>query len=262
MREAIAAFFARYPECRFRALGARDNAGALDLAPFGQAASYLDAAAHPAWVARYLAANRARFSGPVALPGWVLVDLYLLPAAIGLLTCPTRLCDVRPEGLDDDDEAVAAAYYAAPSIVPGTVVGVSLISLRGGIGAAAIIKALTLKMLRATSQQGIAQWDNPSLRVHTRMGSLRLLGPVPSAHGKAEESFLYAVDLADEARWREAMVRPRTISTDVPEGAAWMPVADRRELRALLDRAASGERIEILPPGLSDGGTHVLVRRG
>ena len=262
MRETIAAFFAKHPECRLRALGARDNAAALDLAPFGQTVEYLDAAASPAWVERYHAANRARFPGALALPGWVLVDLYLLPAAIGLLTCPARLCEVRPEGLGDDDEAIAAAYYAAPSIVPGAVVGVSLISLREGIGAASIIKALTLKMLRATTQQGIAQWDNPSLRVHTRMGALRLLGPVPSAHGKAEESFLYAVDLADEARLRAAMGRPPTIAEDAPAGAAWMPVADRRALRALLDRAASGERIEILPPGLSSDGARVLVRCG
>jgi hypothetical protein len=262
MRETIAAFFARHPECRFRALGARDNAAALDLAPFGQAVEYLDAAAHPAWVDRYHAANRARFPGALTLPGWVLVDLYLLPAAIGVITCPARLCDVRPEGLADDDEAIAAAYYAAPSIVPGTVVGVSLISLREGIGAAAIIKALTLKMLRATTQRGIAQWDNPSLRVHTRMGALRLLGPVPSAHGKAEESFLYAVDLTDEIRWHEAMTRTREASRGAPEGAAWLPVADREALRELLDRAASGERIEILPPGLSDDGARVLVRCG
>jgi hypothetical protein len=262
MREMIADFFARHPEIRVRAIGARDNAGVLDLAPFEQPVEYLDAAANAAWVERYHAANRARFPEPLALPGWVLVDFYLLPAAIGLLTCPARLCDTRPEGLGDDDETVAAAYYAAPSIVPGTVVGVSLISLREGIGAAAIIKALTLKMLRATTQQGIAQWDNASLRVHTRMGALRLLGPVPGAHGKAETSFLYAVDLADENRWQESMTRSRKASSEAPEGAAWIPVADRDALRELLDRAAAGERIEILAPGLSGDRKSVLVRRG
>jgi hypothetical protein len=262
MRETIAAFFARHPECRLRALGARDNAAALDLAPFGQPVEYLDAAAHPTWVERYHAANRARFPEPLALPGWVLVDFYLLPAALGLLTCPARLCDVRPEGLGDDDEAVAAAYFAAPSIVAGTVVGVSLISLREGIGAAAIIKALTLKMLRATTQQGIAQWDNGSLRVHTRMGALRLLGPVPSAHGKAASSFLYAVDLTDDIRWHEAMTRSHKASREAPEGASWVPVDDHAALRELLDRAAAGERIEILPPGLAGDRKSVLVRRG
>jgi hypothetical protein len=262
MRETIAAFFARHPECRLRALGARDNAAALDLAPFGQPVEYLDAAANATWVERYHAANRLRFPEPLALPGWVLVDFYLLPAAIGVLTCPARLCDVRPEGLADDDEAIAAAYFAAPSIVAGTVVGVSLISLREGIGAAAIIKALTLKMLRATTQQGIAQWDNPSLRVHTRMGALRLLGPVPSAHGKAASSFLYAVDLTDDISWHEAMTRKEKASTDAPAGASWVPVADHAALRELLDCAARGERIEILPPGLSGDRKRVLVRRG
>ena len=262
MRETIAAFFARHPECRLRALGARDNAAALDLAPFGQPVEYLDAAANATWVERYHAVNRARFPEPLALPGWVLVDFYLLPAAIGVLTCPARLCDTRPEGLADDDEAIAAAYFAAPSIVAGTVVGVSLISLREGIGAAAIIKALTLKMLRATTQQGIAQWDNPSLRVHTRMGALRLLGPVPSAHGKAASSFLYAVDLTDDISWRDAMTRKEKAATDAPAGASWVSVADHAALRELLECAARGERIEILPPGLSGDRKRVLVRRG
>src|ERR1700677_641173 len=111
MLPLFADFLAAHPECRFRALGAGANREALDLAPSGQPIEFLDAARHPAWVARYHAANQARFTGPVALPGWVLVDLYLMPAAIGLVTCPARYCDVRPEGLADDDEAVAAAYY-------------------------------------------------------------------------------------------------------------------------------------------------------
>src|SRR5258708_2459303 len=110
MRDPIADFFARHPECRVRALGARDNAAVLDLAPFGRPGESLDAATTAAWVERYHAANRARFPEPLALPGWVLVDFYLLPAAIGVLTCPARLCDARPEGLGDDDEAIAAAY--------------------------------------------------------------------------------------------------------------------------------------------------------
>ncbi|MEO5729682.1 MAG: hypothetical protein ABI134_05875, partial [Byssovorax sp.] len=244
MRETIAAFFAGHPECRLRALGARDNAAALDLAPFGQTVEYLDAAASPTWVERYHAANRARFPGALELPGWVLVDLYLLPAAIGLLTCPARLCEVRPEGLGDDDEAIAAAYYAAPSVLPGAVVGVSLISLREGIGAASIIKALTLKMLRATTQQGIAQWDNASLRVHTRMGALRLLGPVPSAHAKAAESFLYAVDLADEARHRLRRGRPARRRVDAGRRPRRAPRAARSRGLGRADRDPPARPLE------------------
>jgi hypothetical protein len=263
MDALLAAFLTAHPECRFRALGARANRDALDLAPFGHPVAFLDAAEHASWVDRYHAANRARFTGPVALPGWVLVDLYLMPAAIGLITCPARLCDVRPPGLGDDDEAIAAAYYAAPSVCPGTVIGVSLISLREGIGAAGLIKAVTLRMLRAERQRGIAQWGNRSLRVHTRMGALRLEGPVPGAHGKAGESFVYSVDLRDTSAVAAAMARPTgAVDPDPPPGARWIPVADRRALADLLHRAAAGEEIDILPPGLSSDGLRVLVRHG
>lgn len=260
MDALLASFLASHPECRFRALGARANRDALDLAPFGVPVEFLDAAEHPAWVERYHAANLASFTGFMALPGWVLVDLFLMPAAIGLLTCPARLCTRRPAGLADDDEAVAAAYYAAPSLWPGTVIGVSLISLREGLGAAGLLKALTLRMLRAERQRGIAQWANRSLRVHTRFGALRLEGPVPGAHDKAGESFVYSVDLRDPAATAAAMARPSSApDPEAPPGVRWRPVADRSALAALLDRAAVGEVVHILPPGLSSDGLRVLV---
>ena len=244
-----------------RALGAAQNREALDLEPFGHRVDFLDAALHPTWVARYHAANRARFPGPLSLPGWVLVDLYLMPAAVGLLTCPARYLDVRPAGLGDDDPAIAAAYYAAPTITPGTVIGVSMLSLREGIGAAAMIKAMTLGMLRARTQRGIAQFGNRSLRVHTRLGALRIEGPVPALHGKAEESFVYSVDVGDPRRLGATMrrVQPAAPPT-LPDGARLIPVADHAELSELLRRAAGGELVKLLPPGLSDDGDEVLVR--
>ena len=262
MHDLIAELLREHPELRFRALGAAPNRAALDLAPYGHPIEFLDAAAHRDWVDRYHRANLARFPGPLTLPGWVLVDLYLMPAAVGLLTCPARYLDVRPPGLGDDDEGVAAAYYAAPGITPGTVVGVSLISLREGFGNAALIKAMTLKMLRARVQRGIAQWSNRSLRVHTRFGPLRLEGFVPGPHGKENESFLYTVDLTDDAALAEHMKRRHEADPDAPEGARWYDVEDLGSLGEILRRAASGARIEILPPGLSADGKRVLVRHG
>jgi hypothetical protein len=256
-------FLAAHPECAFRALGARANREALDLRPLGCPVEFLDAAEHPEWVERYHAANLARFPGPLALPGWVLVDLYLMPAAIGLITCPARLCSFRPEGLGDDDEAVAAAYYAAPALAPGTVVGVSLISLREGIQAAGVIKALTLAVLRARVQRGIAQWSNRSLRVHTRLGPLRLEGPIPGAHGKAGESFVYSVDLSDPAAVAAAMARPTGGPDPEPRASQkWVAAGDRAQLSGLLADAAAGAPVLIVPPGLSADGQKVLVQVG
>lgn len=260
MHSLIADFLAGHPECRLRALGARQNMGVLDLDPFGHEVEFLDAATSPTWVDRYHAANRARFPGLLALPGWVLVDLYLMPAAIGLLTCPARFLDVRPAGLDPDDEGIAAAYYAAPSLVPGTVIGVSLISLRESLGGAGIVKAMTLEMVRARTQRGIAQWSNRSLRVHTRLGPLRVEGPVPGAHAEADESFVYSVDLRDHNAVSAALARPRGPDPEAPPGARWIVARDADALDDLLARAQAGEVIEILPPGLSMDGQRVLVR--
>ncbi|MCU0681484.1 MAG: hypothetical protein MUF34_04360 [Polyangiaceae bacterium] len=268
-REAVRELAGRHPRLRFCALGARENAGALDLDPFGIRAEFLDAAergAHPDWVGRYLEANQRAFGGPLALPGWVLVDCYLMPGAIGLLVGPAAEGErieadtsaaPRERVEDAEGERVVAAYVALPSVEPGVFVGCSLFSFEPGGGVARLVKALTLKMLRARVQRGIAQWHNGSLRVHTRMGPLRLEGPVPKAHGQAADSFAYRVELGDEARWGRAL-------RGEPDGAGapgvWVPVDDRARLGRLLGRAREGEIVEVCAPGLDAEGRRVLVR--
>ncbi|MFO0984528.1 MAG: hypothetical protein U1E76_22855 [Planctomycetota bacterium] len=261
MQQLVRSFFAAHPDLTFRALGSRANRDALDLAPFGHTVDYLDAEDHAGWIHQYHRANQLAFPGPLALPGWVLVDCYLLPAAIGLLTGPARLLDDRSQRaleLAPDAHAIGAAYYAVPCIKERVVLGCSLFSFLSGSGAAAIVKALTLRMLKARVQRGVAQWTSPSLRVHTRMGPLCLEGPPPPTHGKAAESFVYSVDLADASAWRQAMTRqPRQ---DPPaDDPRWIATHDRRALDRLLARARAGEPIFILPPGLRSDGAAVLI---
>lgn len=256
--EALAAdFFARHPELSFGALGAGVNAGALDLSPFGRPVRYLAAEDHPVLVERYRAANGYAFPGELALPGWVLSDLYLLPGAIGLLLCPGGSLNVplrKRLGLHADDEAIAAAYLGAPTVRPGVFIGVSLISLVPGIHAGAWVKALTLRMLRATRMRGIAQWANPSVRVHTRMGPLRVAGPVPGTHEFRAKSFVYETDLGDDARWGDAMARRLTLAP-----TRRVRADDIDTLSGVLERAAGGEPIFIAPPGLDAQGNVLLI---
>lgn len=252
-------FFARHPELTLAALGAGANREALDLQPFGREARFYPAEKHPRLVELYRAANLYSFPGELALPGWVLSDLYLLPGVIGLLMCSAR--ELKPAvrkrlGLSADDEAIAAAYVAAPSIVPRLGIGVSLISLIPAIHAGTWVKALTIKMMRLQHLRGVAQWSNPAVRVHTRMGPLRVVGSVPGTHEFRSRSFVYESDLTDEAAWEDAMAR-RTQMTPTRK----IPSADLTELGALLDRAEAGERILVVPPGL-DASDNVLVREG
>ncbi len=276
--EAARALAARHPGLRFLALGAGANAGALDLEPFGVRAEFLDAGEQGPWVDCYLEANRRAFGGPLSLPGWVLVDCFLWPGAIGVLAGRAGPgADRAPPSPGPEGERLVAAYVALPSVEPGVVVGCSLFSFAPGGGVARLVKALTLKMLRARAQRGIAQWGNASLRVHARMGPLRLEGPVPAAHGRAGDSFAYRVELDDEARWGEALRGEAAgglvaagpapaveASVDGVAGAgwveAWVPVGDRARLGRLLARARAGERVEIWAPGLDDEGARVRVR--
>ena len=123
-------FFARHPEVKLAALGAKENARSMDLSPFGVPMHYYAAERHPQLVERYRDANALAFPGDLTLPGWVLSDLYLLPSAVGLLTCPGHFIDVPTRkrlGLHPDDLSVAAAYFCSPSVCPGSFIGVSLV---------------------------------------------------------------------------------------------------------------------------------------
>ena len=171
-----APLFTARPRARAVALGCAEVRAGLDLSPFGRPVDFADAAHASELVARYHAINLARFAGPVALPGWVLADLYLMPAAITLLL---------------EDDAILAAYYAAPTVIPGEFVGVSLLATVEGIGAATAAKAIGLGVLRATVARGITQWTSRAVRVHARFGDLRVEGPAPAVHGLAAQSFRY-----------------------------------------------------------------------
>lgn len=257
--ELAADFFARHPELTLAALGARDNGRMLDLRPFGVRATFFAAEERPDLVERYRAANAFAFPGALTLPGWVLSDLYLLPGAIGLLLCRASALDVPTRkrlGLSPDDDAIAAAYFAAPTVVPRAFIGVSLLSLVPKILAGAWAKALTLRMLGAERLRGVAQWQNPSVRVHTRMGPLRVVSAVPGTHEFRARSFVYESDLTNEGAWRAAMSRRGSTTPN-----ARIKATDEAALGALLADAEAGEPVFVVPPGLDASG-HVLLRRG
>jgi hypothetical protein len=257
MDELARDFFARHPDVQLAALGSRMNAASMDLEPFGVKARFFAAEEHPALVERYRDANALAFPGDLALPGWVLSDLYLLPGAIGLLVCHGGFLEVPTRkrlGIGVDDVAIAAAYYAAPTVASGTFIGVSLLSLVPKILAGAWVKALSLRMVRAKKLRGVAQWASPAVRVHTRMGPLRVVSSVPGTHEFRAKSFVYESDLSDDASWTRAMARRSS-----REPTEKIASSDVERLSAICARAEAGETIHVVPPGLDAGG-NVLLR--
>ncbi len=221
-------FFERWAGLHLAALGHAANRDALDLCPLGVPARFYDAVAHPELVRAYAAANARAFPGPLALPGWVLADLYVMPGAVALLV--------------DGTGAIAAAWCGVPTVVEGEVMGVSLFAEPAGRGAASVVKRLGLAMLRARTQRGITQWTSRSLRAHTRLGALDVLGPAPAVHGAAADSFVY--------RCRIGM-----------EGGTPTETAPPHDGPALAAAAAGGVRIQVVSPGLDAAG-RLVIRRG
>ena len=250
-------FFAREPELSLAALGARDNRAALDLRPCGQRVEFLAAEESSALAQQYLTLNQYAF-GMLGLPRWVLSDLYLLPSIVGLVRAPARLLreDVQQKlQLDPEEPAIAAAYVAVPTLTPGLFVGASLLSFLPGARASAWVKTLTLRMLGAERLRGVTQWDSSAVRVHTRLGPMRLVGRAPGGHEYAERTFVYESDLRNEDTWARAMRRELQLPT-----TRRVRVDDAAGLTALLARAEAGEPLYLVPPGLEDG--HVLVHEG
>lgn len=237
------AFFAEHPELRFGALGPAENLAALPDAVCGQPVVKLSTEEHPHLPEQYLASNHLAF-GKLSLLRWVLSDLFLMPGFIGVLSCEAR--HITPDlkahlGVDDQKQVIGAAYVPAPTMHQGQFIGASLLSFLDRRGGAAWVKTLSLKLCGARRLRGVAQWDNPSLRVHTRIGPMRLIGRPPGGHEYADRTFVYETDLTDEATWARSMAKKRTL----PESLRRVQARDHETLNALLERAAKGTQIAI-----------------
>ncbi len=259
MHALARAFFERHPGVSLGVLAMRDNAAALERAPLGIHAELYEPSAHKELVEQYLRLNHHAFRA-LPLPRWVLSDLYLLPGVIGLLLGPPSLMDEdarHAARLSDGGQGILAAYVGAPSVVPGRFTGVSLIGFTRGLGAGTWAKLLTLKMVRATHLRGVTQWDNPSLRVHTRLGPLKVLGPAPGGHELGGHSFVYETDLTDDAQVSSALTR----SLPARPSRAVSP-EDAGALGEILAEAQRGRAHVILPPGLDEEGRVLFAADG
>lgn len=224
---------------RLIALGHPVHQEHLDLAPFGESATFVDATREPSWLRAYQQANDEAFAaGSLGLPGWVLVDLYVMPTVIGMLV---------------EADRIVAAYVAVPTIAPGVFMGCSLLSRAPGSGLAARVKVLTLRMLKARSQRGITQITSRSVGVHTRVGPLRIEGRAPEIHERSNESFVYSIDLSTDAAWERARHGARIAASENEE----LHPRDAHTLSRLVERVSRGETLWIT--GVTDDHEQVRV---
>lgn len=249
----------------------------LDLTPCGVPVTPLDFLGpyERAWkledlMRTYNVLNATAFGAKgIPLPNWVMIDLGLLPAGFLLVTLDPpraaaaaddpardprtrrRIAEVLPAVLAEADRLgyegpiPVAGYCAAPTPDRDAWVGWSLCSAIPGLGT--IAKGLALEVYGARSLTGVAQFYDPSLRVHRKFGPMQLLAAVLDLHTVAH-TMAYRTDVFGA---EDADARP-TLMLDARDLEA------QRELQRRLD--AGSHEYFILPPGLVDDRVPILER--
>jgi hypothetical protein len=211
----------------------------------------------------------------IPLQNWVMIDLGLLPSAFLLVTVSRaaaeaaivdplrseaerrRIGEVLPAVLAEADRLgyagpiPVAGYCAAPTPDRGAWVGWSLCSAIPGLGTVA--KGLALEAYGARTLTGVAQFYDPSLRVHRKFGPMRLLAAVldlhPVSHTMAYRTEVFGEEEADPADPAD------------PEPTLWLGARDREAQWALQQRLDAGtHEYFILSPGLVEDRVPILER--
>lgn len=207
----------------------------------------------------------------IPMPQWVMIDLILMPSAAIIASLPqdtfAGMVERSTYSFDSDVKrhlraALAKArqdgytgpmpvggYCAAPSAAPGTWVGWSLWSLMPNVGLGRAVKALALSAYRARKLDGVTQYDNSALKVHTRFGRLRVLVATVPFH-TSPGSFVYESDFL------------LPLPAAQPEPSFLLGPFDYERQRAMQKAIESGRSgFYVLPPGhvMRDGTTYVPI---
>lgn len=184
------------------------------------------------------------------MPRWVFYDAGELPGGVVGFGCRAA---ALPPGLAEALQVPPryggivplSMYIAIPTLEPGVWVGHNLSSLRDRLpgdplrGLGSLTKAVALRVFRAKAQIGATQWSSRALRVHARMGPLRLLTAWTPAH-TYPASLTYRAELDDAALLRLAGDPEGSAARPAP--TAWIGSDDHAAMQALQERIEAGER--------------------
>lgn len=207
----------------------------------------------------------------IPMPQWVMVDLILMPAAALIASLPqdefAAMVERSTFRFDTDVKQLlrkvqedmrasgytgpvpVGGYCAAPSAEPGRWVGWSLWSLMPAVGLGKAAKALALSAYRAQKLDGVTQYDNSALKVHTEFGALKILVATVPFH-TSPGSFVYQSDLTLPA------------GSPVPEPTFLLDPFDYDRQQAMQKDIEAGRcDFYVLPPGhvRQDGKTYVPI---
>jgi hypothetical protein len=211
--------------------------------------------------------NGAVYGDLMGMPPWVMINCIFQNAALIGIEGPAKLmlpnlrqqidnalAAVNADFLQDDEIVPLAEACAVKTFIPERIHAYSLYSALPGFGSAA--KALMLdchRQMGARYQTGTAQYDNPSLAIHTKFGALDILQPQVALHSKHDRTFIYGCIIPDNATL-DAIAqgqRPMLPGELRPSAMIQFDWRELEQYQTMTQRHESGShRYVILPPGL------------
>ena len=233
----------------------------LNTVPFGlNVKTYLmDEAADAPFMEAYLLSNSLSFESPnLKMPHWVLIDAALMQTAVvgfamPINAVPEELLHFYREDNNIDFSKLThipvSGQICSTNIDQKSLTGISLFSLGKhfeGIGKLGLLtKTLALEVYRARSYDfyyGIAQYDNPSLRVHGRFTQeMEIHQPIVLLHPGKERTFIYKMKLDYDPIYPDK-------SQDASPPSYWMSATDNDKKHAMIEGMKNGKRYIIAPP--------------
>jgi hypothetical protein len=240
----------------------------LNVAPFGKKLSTFvienenDTAFHEA----YLLSNSLSFKSPnLKMPNWVLIDCALMQSAVVGFMRPVS--DI-PEALltyyrNDPtvdlaklDHIPVSGQVAASAIGGESLIGISLFSLGRETDNTKKLglytKALAMEVYKAASYEvfcGIAQYDNPAIKIHGRFSSrMEIHQPMVPLHPGKDMTLIYKMKVDyDPHRLDEPL--------DPVEPTFWLNARDLTAKKEMQAGIKDGNSYAIVPP-------HSVLRNG
>lgn len=183
----------------------------LNLRPFGQDITpyLMENPDHGPFHEAYLLSNSLGFKSPdLKMPHWVLMDCVLMQTAVvGFMVARDRVPEemlhhYRNDAsvdLDRLDYIPISGQISSPSLGGKGLIGFSLFSLAQPIGGPKSLglytKALAMETYRAATYDacfGIAQYNNPAIKVHGRLASrVEIYQPIVPLHPGKDMTLIY-----------------------------------------------------------------------
>ncbi len=185
---------------------------------------------------------------------WVMLDCGLLPSAFVGFAKPAvgldpHISEKMEIGSYDGLVPISMAC-GIKSVEPGTWVNHTLASIIKGGGVGTLTKAVALDMYGAKKQIGVAQYDNPSLKIHTRFGDLHIKSATTAMHSLPKMTFIYEVEVPKDIL---SALQPKEQSTPTfyldPKDDA-----KKEEMQNAIS-GAGAQKYFIIYPGLTLDGT-------